>query len=147
MAQRDIVALTPLREAHIGPTSIGFGDDGVNKLITRVDRFALSIESVSPVSMGRLAVRIDGHSFSEPTTGGVEMLSAKLLVGGVKSLFEFGVTGVKRRVIKIRIRVQRPFVSRDRRIHVAFDKRCFALANRGFRSLDTGKWNQARIGR
>src|SRR5260221_11672573 len=84
MSQRHLMSIAPLRETDIRAAAVRLGDNRVNKLVTGRFGFALRVQSIAPIPLGRFPVGVDGDGFGEPGSGRVKMIAAIVWFGSVR---------------------------------------------------------------
>ena len=110
MPYLNVMPLGPLAKAFICPSFVGFRNDRVHELVTRITCLALRVQGISPISVGSLAIRIYGYCLCEPGSGTIEGLAAILRVSRVISLLEFHVSSKQSGLVKCRVKFKRVLI-------------------------------------
>src|SRR5437867_7651284 len=118
MAERDLMPIRPLREAHIGSPIVRFSDNRVDKLIACVGCFPLRLKRVAPIPMSSFPIWIDGDCLREPGASSIESVTAKLRVSRLVAFLELHIAGIQRGFVKTWVELKRLPVLRQRLVQI-----------------------------
>src|SRR5713226_5223850 len=114
MPKLHLVLSRPFTYAGINELIVRVGDDRIDKLRSRLIVLAVLQQRIAPVPIRGLDIRIDCDRFAEPLAGLVKEGTAFSGVGGVVSSLKLHVAGKERRVVKLRVELQRTSVGSQR---------------------------------